>query len=234
MSNDKGEIFMKITFLGQAGFLLEKNDKKILIDPYLSDNVKNVNPKNYRRQPIDEQFLKIEPDVIVITHAHLDHYDKETLKHYFKEDSKISVLSPTSVWKDVKDYGGDNNYILFNVLTSVSLYGLEFTAVKAEHSDEYAIGVVVKDENDAYYFTGDTLYNENIFRTLPTKRFKAVFLPINGVGNNMNVIDAVKFVKKLKTQKVVPCHFGLFDNMTGYEFFVKGTVVPQIYKEIEL
>lgn len=225
---------MKITFLGQAGFLLEKNGKKLLIDPYLSDNVKNFNPKNYRRQPIEERFLNIVPDVIVITHAHLDHYDKETLKHYFKEDSKISVLSPTSVWQDVRNYGGDNNYILFNALTSVSLFGLKFTAVKAEHSDEYAIGVVVCDGKDSYYFTGDTLYNENIFKTLPTKRFKAVFLPINGVGNNMNVKDAIRFIKKLKAENVVPCHFGLFDEMTGYEFCVKGAVVPEIYKEIKL
>ncbi len=225
---------MKITFLGQAGFLLEKNGKKILIDPYLSDNVKNFNPKNYRRQPIEERFLNIVPDVIVITHAHLDHYDKETLKHYFIKNSKISVLCPNSVWQDVRNYGGDNNYILFNALTSVSLFGLKFTAVKAEHSDEYAIGVVVCDGRDSYYFTGDTLYNENIFKTLPTKRFKAVFLPINGVGNNMNVKDAIRFIKKLKVKNVVPCHFGLFDEMTGYEFCVKGAVVPEIYKEIKL
>ena len=31
---------MNVTWLGQAGFLLEKNGKKILIDPYLSDSTR--------------------------------------------------------------------------------------------------------------------------------------------------------------------------------------------------
>ena len=36
---------MKITWLGQAGLLLEKGDFKIMIDPYFSDSVAKVNPK---------------------------------------------------------------------------------------------------------------------------------------------------------------------------------------------
>ena len=56
---------MKITWLGQAGLLLETDGKKIIVDPYLSQSVEKVNPKNYRRVPVDESFLKIKPDVIV-------------------------------------------------------------------------------------------------------------------------------------------------------------------------
>lgn len=223
---------MKITFLGQAGFLLEKEDKKIIIDPYLSDNVKNFQPTNYRRKPIDESFLYIKPDIIIITHNHLDHYDKETLKYYFNEDRKIITLTPSSVWSDIRDYTGNNNHVLFNVGTSVSYFGINFYAVKAEHSDDKAIGVVIKDGKDYYYFTGDTLYNENIFKSLPTYKFKAVFLPINGVGNNMNVEDAIRFIGNFKVDKVIPCHFGMFDVMTGEELKGQNVVIPQIYKEI--
>ena len=225
---------MKITFLGQAGFMLNVNGKIVLIDPYLSDNVKNFNPNNYRRVPVDEAFLSAKPDVIVITHAHLDHYDKETLKHYLKEDSEIIVLSPSSVWQDVKNYAENNNYVLFDAYTTATFFGITFTAVHAEHSDPYAIGVIVSDGKDYYYFTGDTLYNEKIFQSMTNKKFKAVFLPINGVGNNMNVVDAEKFVKKLNAKYVVPCHFGLFDQMTGKELNVKNAIIPEIYKEIKL
>lgn len=225
---------MKIIYLGQAGFLIKYGGNKILIDPYLSDNVKNFNPKNYRRQSIDESFLQIKPDLIVITHDHLDHYDKETLKFYITDKSNLFVLCPYSVWKDVKNYGGNNNYVLFNTHTTVNLFGLTFKAVKAEHSDEYAIGVVVIDGKNGYYFTGDTLYNEEVFSSLPLKKFKAVFLPINGAGNNMNAVDAEKFAKRIKSKNVVPCHFGLFDDMTGEELKLKNVIIPKIYKEIKL
>ena len=87
---------MNITYLGQAGLLFEIEGKRILIDPYLSDNVKNFEPKNYRRQPIDESFLKLRPDVIIVTHNHLDHLDKETLKYYFTEDAENSQGTVTT------------------------------------------------------------------------------------------------------------------------------------------
>ena len=43
---------MKITWLGQAGLLMETGGKIVLIDPYLSDSVGKVNPLNYRRVPV--------------------------------------------------------------------------------------------------------------------------------------------------------------------------------------
>ena len=72
---------MKITYLGQASLLFENENIKILVDPYLSNSVEKINPRNFRRKPIDESFLKIKPDVIVLTHNHLDHTDPDTLKH---------------------------------------------------------------------------------------------------------------------------------------------------------
>ena len=59
---------MKITWIGQAGLYIEAEGLKILVDPYLSDSVGKVNPKNARRVAVDEAFLAIEPDVIVCTH----------------------------------------------------------------------------------------------------------------------------------------------------------------------
>ena len=49
---------MKITFLGQAGLLFEKNGFKIMIDPYLSDSVEKINPKNYRRVPVEKKLFE--------------------------------------------------------------------------------------------------------------------------------------------------------------------------------
>ena len=83
---------MKITWLGQAGLLFEKNGFKFMIDPYLSDSVKKVNSKNYRRVPVKESIFEIKPDVMIFTHNHLDHYDPETVKHFLGEAcTKIGV-----------------------------------------------------------------------------------------------------------------------------------------------
>ena len=70
---------MKITWLGQAGLMLETEGVCIIVDPYLSNSVAAIEPHNERRVPVDERFLSVTPDILVLTHNHLDHTDPETL-----------------------------------------------------------------------------------------------------------------------------------------------------------
>ncbi len=224
---------MRITWLGQAGLLFEKNGFKIMIDPYLSDSVKKINPKNYRRVAVNESFFDIKPDVMIFTHNHLDHYDPETVERFITGESKILVLSPKSVWDEVRKIGGCNNYVLFNRHTSWTENGINFTAVKAEHSDPTPIGVIIDDGEKKYYITGDTLYNEEIFADIPEDIY-ALFLPVNGVGNNMNMTDASRFAKRVNAKKVVPIHIGMFDELKAENFGCENKIKAKIYKEIEL
>ena len=223
---------MKITWLGQAGLMFETENKIILVDPYLSDNVKNFEPKNYRRVAIDERFLKINPDVIIITHNHLDHLDKETLKYYLTENASCLVLAPNGSWQELRKFGGNSNYVLFNNETTWTEGKLTFTAVKAEHSDPYAIGVIINTEGKNYYVTGDTLYNEQVFESLPDIEIEAVFLPVNGVGNNMNMKDAARFARKVNAKYTVPVHFGMFDTLTAENITLDNAVIPKLYESI--
>ena len=228
---------MKITWLGQAGLLFETDGKKILVDPYLSDSVKEINPRNYRRVPVDERFLALKPDVIVVTHNHLDHLDPETLKHYLTEDASCLVLAPDGSWQKIRTSFPDTgcNYVLFNNGTTWTEGSVTFRAVKAEHSDAGAIGVILSAEGKNYYITGDTLYNKRVFDSLPSPlALYAVFLPVNGVGNNMNLQDGARFVERIGARYAVPFHCGLFDELSLYDFPVENKIVPQIYEEIEL
>ena len=77
---------MKLSYIGQAGFIIEDSNYLILIDPYLSDNVANFQPQNHRRCPIKTELLSLRPNLILITHCHLDHYDVETLKNYLEKE----------------------------------------------------------------------------------------------------------------------------------------------------
>ena len=224
---------MKITWLGQAGFMMETNGKTVIIDPYLSDSVEKIEPQNKRRVPVDESFLKVRPDIIVLTHDHMDHTDPETLVHYLPYGENITVLAPYNAWQKARKFGGaNNNYVMFNRHTRWTQDGIEFYAVKAEHSDLMGVGVIVKAEGKTYYFTGDTLYNDDIFSDLPDC-IDYVFLPVNGKGNNMNMTDGAKFCQKIGA-KAIPMHCGLFDSFDLNDFPYENKIVPTFYKEIEL
>ena len=128
---------MKVTYLGQAGLLFERDNFKIMIDPYLSDSVEKINPKNYRRVKVDESSLKLKPDVMIFTHNHLDHYDPETVAHFITENSNVTVLAPKSVWDEVRKIGGNNNYVFddtVNIRLVVCFYN--FFSISCSHSSK--------------------------------------------------------------------------------------------------
>ena len=97
---------------------------------------------------------------MIFTHNHLYHYDPETVGKFITEDSNIFVLAPWSVWTEVIQRGGNNNYIKFNRHTFWDKNGIKFTAVKAEHSDSTPIDVIIDYGEKKFYITGDNLCNE--------------------------------------------------------------------------
>lgn len=225
---------MTITWLGQAGLLFEENGFTAMIDPYLSDSVAKLDAAKARRVPVEERFFEITPDILAFTHDHLDHYDTETAPRFLERtDKQMIVLAPTSVWEKAHTHAQCHNYVQFNPATSWTEGPFRFTAVPAAHSDPYAIGILVEAGGKCYYVTGDTLYNEAIFPFLP-REIEAIFLPINGVGNNMNMWDAARFATRTGAKRVVPLHFGLFDSLDPNAMPCEDLVIPQFYKEIKI
>ncbi|MBR6789535.1 MAG: MBL fold metallo-hydrolase [Oscillospiraceae bacterium] len=222
---------MKVTYLGQAGLMFCTGGKTIMIDPYLSDSVGDIDPKKHRRVPVEEGLFDIRPDIMIFTHNHLDHFDPQTVGRFITSETNVTVLAAQSVWGEVRKAGGENNYVLFDRHTSWTEGNIRFTAVKAAHSDVSAIGVIIDDGEKKYYVTGDTLYNDEIFGDLPEDIY-AVFLPVNGVGNNMNMQDAARFAARVGAEKVVPLHIGLFDDLSPEDFVCEGKVPAKIYEEI--
>lgn len=224
---------MTVFWLGQAGLLFEFNGVRVMVDPYLSNSVEKVEPKNYRRLPIDESYFDIKPDILILTHNHLDHTDPETLERLFSKHGGICILASYNAWQTARKFGGDNNYIMFNRGTVWTEKGIKFEAVYAEHSDDKAVGVIISYGGRNYYITGDTLYNKRVINDINIP-VDVVFLPINGVGNNMNMTDAAHFAEEIKAKTAVPIHFGMFDSLNADDFNLKNRVIPEIYKEIKL
>ena len=224
---------MRITWLGQAGLLFEKNGFKIMIDPYLSDSIGALNPSKHRRFPVDEKVFQLKPNVMIFTHDHLDHFDPETAEKFLHINSSVTVLSPQTVWDKVRRYPGNHNHVMVSPGTTWTENGIRFTAVKAEHSDPKAIGIILDDGEKKYYITGDTLYNEAIFSQIPNDIF-AVFLPINGQGNNMNMVDAANFAKRIGAEITVPIHYGLFDDIQIETFSIENKITLKLFEEMEI
>lgn len=168
---------MKCTWLGQAGLLFDYDGFLVMVDPYLSDSVAAVNPANRRRVEVDKRFFDRKPDVLILTHDHLDHTDPETLDVILKKYSGICVLASQNAWKHVRTYGNAHNYVMFDRHTQWTQGPVHFQAVHAQHSDEHAIGVLITCREKTVYVTGDTLYHTQVIGDVKAARriIEAVF-----------------------------------------------------------
>lgn len=79
---------MKLTFLKSATIVLEKNDTKLLIDPWLVDGEYYGSWYHYPKFNF-KKFLNNRIDYIYISHIHPDHMSKKTLE---KIDKKVKII----------------------------------------------------------------------------------------------------------------------------------------------
>ena len=224
---------MKVTFLDQAGLLFDFNGLRVMVDPYFSNSVGKLRPEKNRRQKSEMSFLEKKPDVLILTHDHLDHADPETLEILLKKHSGICVLAGRNAWETALQFGGDHNYVCFTPGCIWTEGSVSFEAVFAAHSDSEAIGVLIRYNGKVYYITGDTLRSRRVTESLGCQP-DVVFLPINGVGNNMNMADAAAFATEIGAKQAVPLHFGMFDDLDPEGFIFENRVIPEIWKEISL
>ncbi len=227
---------MKLTWLGQSGLLFEDGRITVIVDPYLSDTTPAGKRRNYTA---DESYLSIEPDVILITHAHPDHLDADTLARYLSEQRKcVTVLCSASAYGRLTEIGAPkHNYVLLSPHTVWSESGVTFYSVKAEHSDRDAVGFIIDDGEKTYYISGDTLYNFDVIDDcldLVEDGVDYAFLPINGRGNNMNAKDASDFAYELGAKCAVPVHYGLLDDVDPEDFDFDDRMIISPFEAHEL
>ena len=232
------EKYMKVTWLTQAGLLFENERLTVLVDPYLSDSLGDRCERKRRRIPVDESFFEVEPDVILITHSHIDHLDPMTLDVFLKRGGKeITVLAGGAAYEKLISLGYEHNLVLLSPHSVWSEGGVTFYSVKAEHSERDAVGFILDDGEKTYYVSGDTLYNFDVIDDcldLVEDGVDYAFLPINGKGNNMNAKDAADFAYEIGAKCAVPVHYGLVDDVDPDDFDFDERMILSPYEPTEL
>jgi L-ascorbate metabolism protein UlaG (beta-lactamase superfamily) len=150
----------------------------------------------------------------------------------------VTVIAPQNAYeKLIKAGWHQHNYVMLNPHSVWSERGITFYAVHAEHSDRTAVGYILDDGEKTYYVSGDTLYNYDVIDEvleLVEDGVDYAFLPINGVGNNMNAKDAADFAYEIGAAVAIPIHYGLFDSIDPSDFdFEDAKIIPH-YVETEL
>ncbi len=183
------------TWFGQSNFRW-KGAKVVYIDP-------GNNPKDGKTPLVTGDLPTA--DLILVTHAHGDHFSKEGIAMIV--GPKTTIVAPADVAAgltgDIKvAKPGDSLEASGIKIQAVPAYNAGGDNVPHPKKNNW-VGYILELAAGTYYHAGDTDNNPE----LATIRTDAAFLPIGGKFT-MPLEDAVVLAQKLKPKVVVPMHYG--------------------------
>lgn len=247
----------QLWWLGQSGFLLQWQGKRVLFDPYLSDSLTHkyaqTNKPHVRisERVIDPALLQ-GINILTSSHNHTDHLDAETLQPILANNPQVTFVIPEAN-RDfvVERVGCAQDFPLgLNEGQSLQLGIFTLHGVPAAHNELERddrgncrfMGYVLEFGPWKIYHSGDTLWYPGMVETLKPFQVDIALLPINGndpargVAGNLNAQEAVELGLAIDAKLVIPHHYDLFafNTADSQTFIDHAEKMGQPYKVLAL
>ena len=190
------------TFLGHSCFLVEHDETRLIIDPFLTGN------PQAEAKPED-----INVDYVLLTHGHGDHLGDSV---EIAKSNDATIIAPFELANYCEEQGckvhpmhigGAHNFPFGRVKLTIAHHG------SALPDGRYAgnpCGFLVTIGGQTMYHPGDTglFYDMKLIGEMNT-----IDLAVLPIGDNftMGITDALKAVEFLQPKSVIPMHYKTFD-----------------------
>ena len=156
---------MQLTWLSQSGYLLAHDAARLVVDPYLSDAATAKGATRVVAAPLDAAALA--PDLLVITHNHVDHWDPVGAPEILRTHPRCRLLGPASVRPLARASGvSDDRIRSLDVGETVTTGPFTVTALPTLHSDPRGVGLLIRVGELTIYHSGDTEYTTALAKDL--------------------------------------------------------------------
>ena len=195
---------MKLTFLGHSAYLVEADNFKALIDPFITGNPHCPNKA--------EDFTDITH--IFVTHGHGDHLGDTLAIAKATNATIITVfeLGETLMKEGVNVFtmhiGGRSNFDFGNVKMTPALHGSGISQGDHFISGGNPCGFLITVADKVLYHAGDTGLTMDM-QLLAYENVDVALLPIGGKFT-MDVNDAVRAVDFIEPKIAIPMHYNTF------------------------
>lgn len=216
---------IKVSWFGHSSFILNINEKIILVDPVFSEEASPVKymVKRFQKSPAKLDDLK-DVDYILISHDHYDHLDMKVAK--FFRDKKAKYITPLGISSHLIGWGVSKDKIIeLNWWENIVVDNIEFISTPAQHFSGRGLtdrnktlwsSWVINSKKHRVFFSGDSGYDSH-FKEIGDKYgpFDIAFLESGQYNDawkevHMHPEDAVQAFFDLKADKYFPIHWGMF------------------------
>lgn len=184
-----------------------------MLDPYLSDfaepawGVRRIIPPT-----IDH--TRFTPDVLLITHWHEDHLDMPTVRYYAQLPGVVLAGPHSCVLRgQVWGWPAERTVVLEQG-DSHQFGDVSVTATYSRHEVSYApapdaVGFLLDVGGVRFWNVADSEYDARL-RPMREANLDVAFVPINGVGGNMNAHEAALLMWHVAPRIAIPMHYGMW------------------------
>jgi L-ascorbate metabolism protein UlaG (beta-lactamase superfamily) len=214
-----------ITFIGHSSFLLQISGRTILIDPVFSKRL--ILLRRQRRPGVRVEDLP-PIDLILLTHAHMDHLDLASLRQVMRATRRLTGRAPeVIVPRGVEDLVENLGFSQIHRLAwweNVNIRGLKITMTPCKHWGARMFrdmhrgygGYVIEAGGHSVYHSGDTAYFDG-FREIGLRlKPDVALLPIGAYfpdsyrSVHTSPEEALRAFVELGAEEMVPMHYGTF------------------------
>ena len=208
-------------WLGHATLWLNIGGTTIAVDPVLGDI------PLYKRQaplPIPKEALRA--DIILLTHAHYDHYDAASVDYLLKQNPETIIVAPLGFWRYLRGKIDRERCFELEWWESLMAGGLFITLTPSLHWSKRRVfdtnkalwgGYVIQNNDHTLYHSGDSAYGEH-FKEIGEKfDIDEAFVGIGAYKpeeimqyNHTNPPEALQAGIDLRAKALIPIHFGTF------------------------
>lgn len=201
---------MHVGFAGHSTTLVELDGVRVLSDPLFRSSLLHLQ----RHAPLANLEHYGSPDVLLISHSHLDHLDKRSLKLV---DKSARAIVPSDSAKLMRSLGF-KDVVGLSAGDETEADGLRVRAIHADHSGSRmpwnasaeTLGFVVEG-SQSFYYAGDTDIFDEMAELGPG--IDLALIPVWGWGpklgeGHLDPLRAAKAVELIEPRVAVPVHWG--------------------------
>ncbi|MEM6327061.1 MAG: metal-dependent hydrolase [Bacteroidota bacterium] len=199
---------MTITYFGHSAIQAETDGPTLLFDPHLSGNPHT-----------EADPASLSPDVVLLTHAHFDHYgDTEAIL----QNTGSLLIAQFEIMVYVQQQIEHETFQPMNTGGTATFDWGRVTNTHARHSSSFADGTygglaggfVVELDGLTIFNSGDTALFSEMADIGDRFDIDVAFLPVGDVLT-MGPDDAVRAAQMLRPTLSIPVHWGTFPFFTG-------------------
>ncbi len=198
---------MKATYHGHAVVSLKTQDgTRLLFDPFITGN-----------ELCDLDADTVEPDVILVTHAHSDHFG-DTIEIAKRTNAQVITTVEIADYLATHDIeahgmqpGGAYDFDFGRVKFTPAIHGSSLVIDDSGHPKTLglATGILVTADDRTVYHMGDTALYSDMQLIGNRHAIDLAFIPI-GDNFTMGPEDAAVAARWLQADTVVPIHYNTF------------------------